>query len=357
MKILYGVVGTGMGHAIRSAVVVDWLLSRGHRVHLVASGGAVDYLRERFPEVSEIWGLSLVMENNEVQKRLTTAKNIREAVSGLPKNAAKFLEVERDFDPDLAISDFETWACMFAKLHRIPVIGLDNVQAINRCAHGDAILDGARETFQMAKSVVKARCPGAEHYLIPTFAPMEVRKERTTLVPPVLRPRILEAEPTDGDHLVVYQSSDSFPDIEKMLVDLDRPVRAYGVRPDLEAEQTHDNVTFRPFSEPQFVEDLASCAGVVASAGFTLISEALHLDKPYLATPIGDQFEQIMNARYVEELGYGMCVEELDDVAIDAFQHRLEDYREALEDYPARDNRETFEELERLFEKHRRGEL
>jgi len=32
MKILYGVVGEGMGHAIRSRVVLDHLLATGHEV-------------------------------------------------------------------------------------------------------------------------------------------------------------------------------------------------------------------------------------------------------------------------------------------------------------------------------------
>lgn len=357
MKILYGVVGTGMGHAIRSCVIVDWLLEAGHRVHLVASGDAVDFLEERFPEVSEIWGLSLVMGDNEVKKRVTAAKNIREAVSGLPKNAARFVEMERDFDPDLAISDFETWSWAFAKLHGIPVIGLDNVQAINRCRHDEEILEGYRDEFRLAKSFVKARCPAAAHYIVPMFAPMGVRKPRTTLVPPVLRPMILQAEASEGEHLLVYQSSDSFPDIEELLLDLDRPVRAYGVRGGLDGSVQRDNVTFRPFGEEQFVEDLASAAGVVASAGFTLISEALHLGKPYLATPIGDQFEQILNARYVETLGYGMCAEDFDDVALDAFLHRLPRYAEALESYEPHDNGETFRQLDYQFERYRRGEI
>lgn len=347
-----------MGHAIRSSVVVDHLLEQGHDVHLVASRGAVDFLRERFADVTEIWGLSLVMEDNEVKKRLTTARTVKEAVSGLPKNAARFLKMERDFDPDLAISDFESWACAFGKLHRIPVIGLDNIQAINRCRHDDEILEGYRDQFRMTKSIVKGRCPRANHYLVTTFVPLEVRKERTTLVPPVLRPEVLKAEPTRGEHLLVYQSPETFPDVEETLFGIDRPVYAYGLRPEIDEVETEQNVTFRPFSETQFIADLAGAAGVVASAGFTLITEALHLRKPYLATPIGDQFEQVMNARYLERMGYGMCADDgLDSVAVDAFLYRLDDYREALESYEPRDNSKVFSELESLFEEHRRGEL
>jgi uncharacterized protein (TIGR00661 family) len=40
----------------------------------------------------------------------------------------------------------------------------------------------------------------------------------------------------------------------------------------------------------------------MATAGFTLISEALHLKKPYLALPMIGQFEQAINAVFLEEM-------------------------------------------------------
>ncbi|HZY04720.1 MAG TPA: glycosyltransferase family protein, partial [Anaeromyxobacteraceae bacterium] len=42
MRILYGVVGEGMGHALRSRVVLDEL-TREHQVQVVVSGRAHDY--------------------------------------------------------------------------------------------------------------------------------------------------------------------------------------------------------------------------------------------------------------------------------------------------------------------------
>jgi len=49
MKILYGVVGEGMGHAMRSRVVLDHLVAR-HDVQVVVSGRAYDYLAARASE-------------------------------------------------------------------------------------------------------------------------------------------------------------------------------------------------------------------------------------------------------------------------------------------------------------------
>jgi len=46
MRILYGVVGEGMGHAIRSRVVLEELVKK-HDVQVVVSGRAHDYLQKR----------------------------------------------------------------------------------------------------------------------------------------------------------------------------------------------------------------------------------------------------------------------------------------------------------------------
>ena len=42
MRILYGVVGEGMGHAMRSRVVLEHLFGQGHEVEIMVSGRASD---------------------------------------------------------------------------------------------------------------------------------------------------------------------------------------------------------------------------------------------------------------------------------------------------------------------------
>lgn len=351
MKILYGVVGEGMGHAIRSAVVLEKLVADGHSVHVVASGRAVQFLRERFDEVTEIWGLSIVVEDNEVKKRLTAAQNVKGALAGLPANAARFFEVEAEFRPDVVISDFETWSWFFAKLFRIPVVCIDNIQIIQRCSHDPELIAGYEEDFKLTKSIVKSRTAGADQYLITTFFYPEVRKNRTTLVPPILRQSILDATPTVGDHLLVYQTSDTFADLPEMLHEVGVPARVYGLRRDLAGEVTEGNITYCPFSDDGFVADLASCRGVIASSGFTLIGEAVHLGKPFLATPVRKQFEQMLNARYLERLGYGTYDLDLDVASIRAFLAHADDYREALASYERHDNGVLFEELDAFLDR------
>ena len=67
VRILYGVVGEGMGHATRSRVVLEELV-KTHEVQVVASGRAHGYLAERFPEVHRIWGLTIHYEGNAIRR-------------------------------------------------------------------------------------------------------------------------------------------------------------------------------------------------------------------------------------------------------------------------------------------------
>lgn len=357
MKILYGVVGSGMGHAIRSAVVIQHLLDQGHEVHAVASGGAVKYLNQKFGDLTEIWGLDMVVEDNEVDRLMTGVENLKGAIQGLPGNVKDFFQVEAKFNPDVVISDFETWTWLFAKAYGLPLICVDNIQIINRCTHDPEILVGAYDDFKLAKSIVKARTPHANEYLITTFFYPEVRKRRTKLVPPILRETILRASPRQGEHLLVYQTSESFGSLPDMLKELEVPVFVYGLRRDLKEELQDGNITYKPFSDQGFVEDLASARGVIASAGFTLMSESVHLAKPYLATPIRGQFEQIMNGRYLEKLGYGMSDENLDLKTIEHFLRELPRFEENLATYARHDNSLTLGALDEFLDRVEAGML
>src|SRR5205085_6786686 len=88
MRILYGVVGEGMGHAMRSRVILDELVKE-HQVQVVVSGRAYDYLQKRASEnlaVRKIWGYTLVYEDNEVDTFKTAARNLKGALTGWPEN-------------------------------------------------------------------------------------------------------------------------------------------------------------------------------------------------------------------------------------------------------------------------------
>jgi uncharacterized protein (TIGR00661 family) len=318
MRILYGVVGEGMGHAMRSRVVLEHLFAQGHEVEVVASGRAADFLRRRIAEhgwVHRIHGLHIVYEDNRVKRNATLWSNVLAGSAAVPRQIAAYLELISDFRPELVISDFESWTYYFAQSHRLPILSVDNMQVLNRCIIDEDVIGAERPEFELAKAFVKSKLPFCNHYLISSFFQLPVRKPDTSLYPPILRPEILAAAASRGDHLLVYQSAEGNDSLARALQRTGLECRVYGMRRGIESEQVDGNLRYRPFSEAGFIADLASARGVIAGGGFTLMGEAVYLHKPMLAVPIRGQFEQVLNARYLQKLGYGRCADTLDDPA------------------------------------------
>jgi uncharacterized protein (TIGR00661 family) len=351
-RILYGVAGEGMGHAIRSRVVIDHL-ARSHDVQVVVSGRAHDYLKARERDrlgVNKIWGLSIVYEDNEVRNFRTVLRNVGGAVvGGWPRNAKAYLDLTESFQPEVVVSDFETWSYLFARMHDLPCVSVDNNQIVNRCDHPPEVIAGHEAEYLVAKGVVKAKLPGCFHYLIATFFQPPVAKPRTTLHPPVLRPEILAARPERGEHLLVYQTSTSNTGLPDVLRAAGIECRIYGLRRDLTEDVRDGRLLLRPFSEAAFVEDLRTCRAVVSGGSFTLMSEAVYLHKPMLAVPVRKQFEQILNARYLQALGYGQAAEEITGEGLGAFLARLPDLERGLSGYAQDGNRALLAHLDAVI--------
>lgn len=360
MKILYGVVGEGMGHAIRSRVVVRHLLDEGHEVEIMASSRAGDFMTKHFGEegVTRIHGLHMIYEDNRVRRGKTLWTNVLAGIKGVPRNIAAYFELLEDFEPDVVISDFESWTYLYGQLHRLPVISIDNMQIINRCEHPEAVLADHQDDFLITKAFVKGKLPLCEHYLITTFFRPQVRKPNTKLLPPILRPEILAAESVRGDHLLVYQTGEGYEALSDILSQTGLECRIYGMRRDITEEQVEGRLRYRPFSEQGFVDDLATARAVIAGGGFTLMGEAVYLHKPMLAVPMGLQFEQLLNARYLAHEGFGRCAEQVaDPVAIRGFIGELEGYETALGGYQQDGNRELFRAVDELLDQAAAGLL
>jgi len=190
---------------------------------------------------------------------------------------------------------------------------------------------------------------GAFQYLITTFFYPQIRKPRTTLAPPILRPQILAAERVQGDHLLVYQTSTSNTALPDILARSGRECRIYGLRRDLKDDVVEGNLRYRPFSEDGFIDDLRTARGVVASGGFTLMGEAVYLRRPMLAVPIAGQFEQTLNARYLEAEGYGLGADELTAERLGQFLDRLPDFERRLAGYQQQGNVELLAKLDDIL--------
>jgi uncharacterized protein (TIGR00661 family) len=340
-NILYGVNGEGAGHSTRAKEVVTHLQARGHSVHLVSFDRGLANLRKDFP-VTEIFGWRIAYVNNQVRYRRTLAKNLIAA----PKAAASISQLKHLIDErsiDLVITDFEPLSAHAGKRRHIPVISIDNQHTLTNAAVSYPRRYGADATA--AKMVTRLMVPHANAYLVTSFFSAPIRRPKTFLFPPILRTAILEAKPREGEHILVYVTSPA-PALEKLFPLVRAKFIGYGFG----REGQQGNFTYRKASLDGFLGDLVSAKAIVANAGFSLVTEALHLAKPYLAIPVEHQFEQIFNAYWLEKSGYGAFWDDgLNKERLESFLFNLPHFRENLARYPRQGNGALFAKLDRLI--------
>ncbi|KAA9340841.1 MJ1255/VC2487 family glycosyltransferase [Adhaeribacter soli] len=347
MKILYGVPGEGLGHATRSQVIIRHLLQQNHQVQVVSSSRAFELLNHSFPGcVHEIKGFHLAYNNAAVSKLKTFTNNLKSAPENLRVNFNKYRKIQEEFEPELVISDFESFSYFYAKYHKLPIISIDNMQIMSRGRLDIKIPEEQKKNFQIGKNIVRAKVPRCQHYLITSFFPAFLAKDRTTVVPPIMREAILKAQPSNGPHVLVYQSSTSQKNLISTLQELPlETFRVYGFN----KSETHGNVQLKAFSEQGFIDDLASAKAVLTNGGFSLISEAIYLHKPICSIPLENQFEQFMNAAYLQKLGYGRHFDTITPDNLRAFLYDVNNYKLNLQGYHQNGNLELFRALDTLL--------
>jgi len=67
-----------------------------------------------------------------------------------------------------------------------------------------------------------------------------------------------------------------------------------------------DTLCFHSLDDKKFLTMMASCKGLVCTAGFESVCEALYLGKPALMIPVGGHYEQYCNARDAVKAGAGI---------------------------------------------------
>jgi uncharacterized protein (TIGR00661 family) len=294
VKILYGVQGTGHGHVVRSREMVRELKARGHDVHCVLTArrqGSFPGM-EVFEPCTVFRGFTGVAGGGRI-RTVRTLFGLR---------IRRFFRDVRSFDPsgfDLAITDFEPATGWIARRHGLPSVGLGHLYAY--CYP----VPVPRRSLP-ARLLLRAFIP----IYTPVRTPIGINWHHfgTPSLPPTIPRDVRPDRESRDDRVVVYLPGESEGQILALLAQLrDHHFYVYGRT----APRDEGNVHFRRYDREGFLGDLFQSCGVVANAGFSLASEALHHGKRILVRPVRRQPEQYLNGKLLERLRLGTVVSEL----------------------------------------------
>lgn len=338
-KIVYGLCGQGSGHSMRSREILNHLIKQGHQIKVVSYGIGYENLKDEF-EVTKIEGLTFYYKNNEVKYFRTLWQNTFKSYK-YKKSFDTVLKLVNEFKPDIMITDFETATALVANFKRIPLLSIDNQHVIIH-SKIDVPLRYYLD-YLITKSVIKGMVPRATEYFATSFFFPEVKNKRTELFHPIIRSDVFDLDVTEDDYIFVYSTS-RFDKLLDLLKQTSQKFIVYG----FDKDEVYENITFRKKDIHQFLVDLAKSKAIIGTSGFTLISEALYLKKPFLAVPVKKQFEQFINAYYLKKLGYGNYYNDLTVEKINEFIANLGKYRKHLDQYKGQGNKQLFKEIDRF---------
>ncbi|MCG8700319.1 MAG: hypothetical protein MI922_19855 [Bacteroidales bacterium] len=342
-KIVYGVSGEGSGHSSRARVVAGHLVSQGHVVKIVSYDRGVRNLSDSF-DVFETEGLHIASEDNKVSVVKTFTDNLSRLSEGHRKLRELKKELFEAFKPDCVLTDFEPMTAYLAHHYGIPLISVDNQ---HRMRYMEYPYPPDQDTDRhLTKTIIRAMVPRPDVSLVTSFYPGKPTNDRTHVFPPILRQEVLERTPSDGEHILVYASF-GFESLLDILKTFTRErFRIYGAN---EADEDVAHFTFCPFDVNRFLDDLASAKAVMATAGFSLMTESLYYHKPLMACPMQGQYEQAVNGHLLEVMQLGMNVAEVSPDTVASFLYHLPDYQQGLEDYSTEGNSAILSKLDTLL--------
>lgn len=343
-RIIYGVCGEGGGHASRSGEVISHLKKKGHKIVCITYGGAYDILK-KYVKCIKISGLNISFRNNEADYAQTALENLKtlpERVKHLTK-LSFFIE---KFKPQIAITDFEPMTTTLANLYNIPLISIDNQNIIIN-TQIEIPTNYHAQKF-IANAIVRATVINAKACLVMSFHPAKFISNKTFVFPPILRKEILKLKPEKKDYILVYQTTATNKALLEELKKFKENFIIYGFN----VAKKEGNLVFKKRNEKGFIKDLKDCKMVITNGGFTLMTEALYMHKPVLSIPIKRQFEQILNALYLDKLGYGKFVEKLTVKGLRDFLNNLRKYEKNLSKYKREDNHRILNMLDELIHQY-----
>lgn len=345
--VFYCVCGEGMGHAIRSGVIIDRIKEK-YDVYIFSSDRAYEYLNSKFDNVYEIGGFNTIYINNKVNNLKTLSQALKRNPTNMKIGYDKLYKKARELRPEVIVTDFEIFATVVSKLLDIPLISLDNIHMITQTKIHYPIQK--RGEMLKAKGVIKLYVVRPKiHILTSFFYPKIKSRKNAVIYPPVIREDILKLEPTNDDHIIVYQTSKESRELISHLKTItDEKFIVYGFNVD----KTDKNITYKKFNEDEFYDDLASAKAVICNGGFTFISEAIYLKKPIYSVPAVGNFEQTLNGYYVYRLGYGEYHEDITANKVKNFLKNHDKYQRKLETVKKTNNDGIVKELIYRIEKY-----
>ena len=305
MKFIFVIQGEGRGHFTQAIALWQQLHQEGHSLEKVLIGGSPfrnipEYVKEAFPcEIIPFASPNFIA--SATRTRILTSIIYNLAVSGRYfKSISLIANILQRTSADKVINFYEPLCGLAYRQHTInqPMICI---------AHQYMFLHPqyrfpAKFAFRklMLQRLTRLTCCHADAMIGLSLKPLpDCPQQKLYTAPPFLNTSRQQPTPSSPPYLLCYLlNAGYFKQIEKQDIPIDIHIFT-----DHKIVSKNARITTYLLDNHAFAEQMTMAEGIMSTAGFETIAEAMYLHKPVWMVPAN--FEQKCNAHEAQECGAG----------------------------------------------------
>ena len=322
-RFLFTVQGEGRGHLTQAISLTQLLIDAGHEVVGYAVGTFqnrkipgffMDFIGEK--PLIQYEAPSIIYGSGRSVKLGATALQAFKKFNIFKKSAHTLGAFIEDIQPDGIVNFYEsiTGLYYFTSKSKIPCLSIGH-QYLLLNKNFVSIRKKSIDRFLLNINT-KITAYGSQKFLGLSFAPLKNdERKKIYTVPPLLRKVIKETKPTNEGSWLAYLTHYRLADeiAAWHLHNPDVKIDCFWDHPEIkETYEFTENLTFHPINAEKYLDKMSKCAGLISTAGFESVAEAMYLGKPVMMVPVPNHIEQMINAFDGERAGAGFAAENFD---------------------------------------------
>ena len=322
-KFIFTVQGEGRGHLTQAISLTQIAREAGHEVIGYAIGsfegrqipsffkdfiGETPYIQYESPSINYGKGKSVQLGK--------TALQAFTKFGTYWKSATQLGEFIETLQPDGIVNFYESITGLYkAKTgSKIPCMSVGH-QYLLLSKHFESIPEKKLDQFLLNLNT-KITAIGSKKLLGLSFRPIAPDTEKNiAVVPPLLRQEVKSLHTESGKSWLAYLTHYRLADeiIEWAAQNPTISVNCFWDHPlHKTAFSQASNLHFHPIDADKYLEHMRTCAGLISTAGFESVAEAMFLGKPTMMVPVPNHIEQMINAFDGECSGAGIAAKTFD---------------------------------------------
>lgn len=321
-KYLFVVQGEGRGHLTQAISLFEILTAAGHEVVSVMVGMENDsnlpsFVKDRitapistYPAPSLVYGQTKAVKVwDTIKTHVLKLRRYRKSVERLAEEVAKH-------HPDVIVNFYDIICGLYAQFYRpnIPVVCVGHQYLL---LHNQfvSLPDKKIDRFLLNLNT-RLTSLNSTKKLALSFVPMpDDKADEIVVTPPLLRQEVKALQTTQKPYLLAYITHHKLGEdiINWHSEHREIELHCFWNNRDFADEwQCQENLTFHQVNAQKFLNMMKDCSGLVCTAGFESVCEAMYLGKPIMMVPVPNHIEQQINALDGERAGAGISATTFD---------------------------------------------